>query len=99
MYCSITKGAVTGTKVSPRSASEHMNESLINLTCKGELEVDYDNDTWADHDENFHGPIDTPANRRQFPETFTWSCCDAQGAALDCKTSRHRPNRAKRVRR
>ena len=99
MYCSIIKRVVNGTKVSSRSASENMNESLINLSCKGELEVDYDSDTWADHDEDCHGPIDTSANRRQLPEAFTWSCCDAQGDALGCKTSRHRPDRAKRVRR
>ena len=43
----------------------------------GELEVDYDE--WPDHDEDCHGPIDTKMNRRENPEGFRWSCCDALG--------------------
>jgi hypothetical protein len=45
----------------------------------GELEVDYEGDVWADHDERCHGPIDTKTNRRENPDGFVWSCCGAQG--------------------
>jgi len=60
---------------------------------------DYDHDLWADHDERCHGPVDTPENRRNHPEGFIWQCCEEQGNVKGCETSRHRPNRAKRVRR
>lgn len=56
----------------------------------GELEVDYESDTWADHDERCHGPIDTKAHRREYPEGFKWSCCDAAGDEPGCET-RDRP--------
>ena len=35
-----------------------------------------DTDAFVDWDERCHGPMDTKANRRQFPENFVWSCCD-----------------------
>lgn len=38
----------------------------------GAVEVDWDSDVWADHDERCHGPIDTRDNRRSFPQGFTW---------------------------
>ncbi|EAT80976.1 hypothetical protein HBH56_164350 [Parastagonospora nodorum] len=65
---------------------------------EGEQEVDWDGDFWADHDERCHGTIDTPEMRKEHPEGFVWDCCDEPGDAAGCKTSRHRPNRAKRVR-
>lgn len=34
----------------------------------GECEVDWDNDFWADHDEDCHGPLDTDDNRVEYPE-------------------------------
>jgi hypothetical protein len=52
----------------------------------GILEVDWDDDFWADHDEDIHGEIDTNTMRRQFPEGFKWSCCEEVGTfAKGCK--------------
>ena len=45
----------------------------------GDLEVDYDGDVWADHDEDCHGEIDTNTNRREIPEGFKWTCCSKIG--------------------
>lgn len=36
----------------------------------GEIEVI--DDEWPDHDERCHGPIDTKANRRDYPHGFEW---------------------------
>lgn len=55
----------------------------------GELEPDYDDDAWPDHDEDCHGPIDTDENRMEFPEGFIWSCCDKQGHRSGCTRGRH----------
>ncbi|KAF7327394.1 hypothetical protein MKEN_00317100 [Mycena kentingensis (nom. inval.)] len=45
----------------------------------GDLECEYDR--FVDWDEDCHGPMDSRANRRDYPENFTWSCCDADGTA------------------
>ncbi|KAK7223970.1 hypothetical protein V2G26_011973 [Clonostachys chloroleuca] len=42
----------------------------------GEMEVDDDNDFWADHDENIHGTIDSDWARKEYPGGFIWSCCE-----------------------
>jgi hypothetical protein len=65
----------------------------------GDLEVDWAGDSWADHDENCHGPIDTPEMREEFPDGFIWNCCDETGEAEGCKKARHRPDRTKRIKR
>ncbi|CAH0037496.1 unnamed protein product [Clonostachys rhizophaga] len=56
----------------------------------GEMEVDDDNDFWADHDENIHGTIDSDWARKEYPGGFIWSCCEknAEGAP-GCTTGRH----------
>jgi hypothetical protein len=46
----------------------------------GELEPDYE--AWPDHDERCHGPIDTDDNKREFPDSFEWSCCQTNGGDL-----------------
>jgi len=55
----------------------------------GELEVDYDADIWADHDENCHGTIDTDSMRAEYPEGFVWTCCDKPGDEAGCTWGRH----------
>lgn len=55
----------------------------------GSLEVDYDADVWADHDENCHGEIDTDENRESFPEGFVWDCCNKAGYRRGCSVGRH----------
>ena len=54
----------------------------------GDLQVDWA--AWPDHDERCHGRIDTNANRREYPENFTWDCCDKHGDESGCEL-RSRP--------
>ncbi|KAL6704685.1 hypothetical protein ACN47E_007967 [Coniothyrium glycines] len=75
------------------------NDKRSCIWHEGELEVDHEGDFWADHDERCHGTIDTDEMRREYPEGFIWNCCDESGENEGCKKSRHRPNRAKRVKR
>jgi len=51
----------------------------------GDLEVDWEGDHWADHDEDCHGPIDTNSNRREYAEGFIWSCCGKLGGSCGCE--------------
>ncbi|KAF5534940.1 hypothetical protein FPHYL_13321 [Fusarium phyllophilum] len=64
----------------------------------GELEVDYDADVWADHDENCHGTIDTDSMREENPDGFVWTCCDKPGDKAGCTFGRHEadPNKSRR---
>ncbi|KAI8954489.1 hypothetical protein F4801DRAFT_533397 [Xylaria longipes] len=55
----------------------------------GELDVDYDSDVWADHDERCHGTIDTDENRAAYPEGFVWNCCGKSGYRGGCTRGRH----------
>ncbi|KAI4284986.1 MAG: hypothetical protein L6R38_001001 [Xanthoria sp. 2 TBL-2021] len=65
------------------------NESGDCVYHPEETEVDYDGDAWADHDEDWHGTIDSEEMRREFPEGFIYPCCDKNGESEGCKTSRH----------
>ncbi|KAJ3487314.1 hypothetical protein NLG97_g6434 [Lecanicillium saksenae] len=56
----------------------------------GEMEADYDDDTWADNDENIHGPIETEENMAEFPDAFIWDCCEQRGTAAGCEVGPHR---------
>ncbi|TCD70188.1 hypothetical protein EIP91_004367 [Steccherinum ochraceum] len=38
-----------------------------------------DESKFVDWDEDVHGPMDTPSNRRDYPDNFTWSCCKEDG--------------------
>lgn len=62
---------------------------LDEVYAKDFLDVDYDADTWADHDERCHCPYDTEENRRICPEGFIWGCCEEDGRSKGCKWSRH----------
>ncbi|KAK4082343.1 uncharacterized protein Triagg1_2155 [Trichoderma aggressivum f. europaeum] len=61
----------------------------------GELEANYDDDFWADHDEDCHGTIDTDEMREEFPEGFIWNCCDKSGDELGCRWGRHQTDPSK----
>jgi hypothetical protein len=76
-----------------------VNEQCADDHVIGELEVDYDGDFWADHDERCHGTIDTDEMREEFPDGFTWNCCDNTGSEKGCVTGRHEahPNRSKKA--
>jgi hypothetical protein len=54
---------------------------------KGDLDVD--EEYFADHDEDCHGPMDTEENRAQFPEGFIWDCCDENALSEGCETGQH----------
>ncbi|KAF2817516.1 uncharacterized protein BDZ99DRAFT_565250 [Mytilinidion resinicola] len=56
---------------------------------EGELELDYEADTWIDWDEYAHGPRDTLQHREEYPDGFTWTCCDEPGDAEGCESGRH----------
>ncbi|KAK7032773.1 hypothetical protein R3P38DRAFT_770695 [Favolaschia claudopus] len=62
----------------------------------GEMEVD--DEKFVDWDEDCHGPMDCDENRRQFPENFLWSCCEADGMSGGCATGKHTPVQHKRRR-
>jgi len=58
---------------------------------------DDDEDFWADHDEDCHGPIDTEENREQYPQGFSWDCCDEVGTAPGCTKGHHYAIEGKRM--
>ncbi|KAF7330221.1 hypothetical protein MVEN_02459200 [Mycena venus] len=43
----------------------------------GELEVN--EAKFPDWDEDCHGPMDSEHNREQYPENFSWTCCNGDG--------------------
>ncbi|KAJ7589892.1 hypothetical protein C8J56DRAFT_936441 [Mycena floridula] len=53
----------------------------------GELEAD--ESKFVDWDEDCHGPMDTLDNRSDFPENFTWSCCEGDGSSDGCVKRQH----------
>lgn len=60
--------------------------------CKfhpGENKVD--KASFVDWDENCHGPMDTLANRRAYPEKFVWTCCEEDTESEGCVTQEHMP--------
>ncbi|KAI0768103.1 hypothetical protein BD413DRAFT_444022, partial [Trametes elegans] len=59
----------------------------------GYLEVNYE--AFVDWDEDTHGPMDTPSNRREYPDNFTWSCCDCDGTEPDCVVGEHEPSKGR----
>lgn len=62
-----------------------------------EVGGDEEDDFWADHDEECHGPIDTEEMREQFPEGFTWDCCNQVGTAPGCTKGHHYAIEGKRM--
>jgi len=55
----------------------------------GELEIDYEHDTWDDWDEPCHGIMNTDENREGYPEGFIWSCCERRGGEDACRIGKH----------
>jgi len=52
-------------------------------------ELNLDEASFVDWDEDTHGPMDTPSNRREYPENFKWSCCGNDGLSEGCVTGQH----------
>lgn len=65
-------------------------DMLPQLTClQGMLKPDMH--SFADWDEEVHGPIDADDTRREFPENFLWTCCQEDGVSVGCVNGLHQP--------
>ncbi|CAD0112816.1 unnamed protein product, partial [Aureobasidium uvarum] len=71
---------------------EHCKEEFDvtdNAEDSWSLEIDWDGDFWADHDEDCHGTIDLDL-ADESPEGFEWTCCKGDGDAEGCTTGPHK---------
>jgi hypothetical protein len=82
-----------------RNQRFQLRNTGADMYVSGELEVDYDADVWADHDENCHGTINTESMRVDYPEGFVWNCCDKPGDEDGCYHGRHEadPTKSRRA--
>lgn len=55
----------------------------------GYLRINYHAEGWADWDEDVHGPMDTDEHREEWPENFTWTCCEKAGDDYGCEVGPH----------
>ncbi|KIW91266.1 uncharacterized protein Z519_08162 [Cladophialophora bantiana CBS 173.52] len=60
-------------------------------------EVDCNLHFWDDHDPDCHGDPGSFVDDPDYQEGFIWDCCDEDGNAEGCETSRHRPTRSVRA--
>ena len=73
-------------------------DAVMTLTPRlGELVVH--EASFVDWDEGPHGSMDTPSNRRDYPENFRWTCCDKDGTRDGCVHGVHRVAGARKRRR
>ncbi|KAI0784212.1 hypothetical protein C8Q75DRAFT_780533 [Abortiporus biennis] len=63
----------------------------------GILEVN--ESAFPDWDEEVHGPMDTKDNRIQYPDGFTWTCCNKDGTTDGCESDQHRPGGSRKKKR
>ncbi|KAF2188936.1 hypothetical protein K469DRAFT_702625 [Zopfia rhizophila CBS 207.26] len=54
-------------------------------------ELDEESDEWIDWDEGLHCPMGTKENRKEYPNRFTWTCCESPADAEPCCVGRHVP--------
>ena len=52
------------------------------------MELDEEGDFWADD----YGDVDTSENREEYPDGFTWTCCEQPGLEPGCQLGRHESN-------
>jgi hypothetical protein len=62
---------------------------LIKRIRAGTLEIYWDDDFWADHDEDCHGTIDLDLVD-DCPGGFRWSCCNGPGDEEACTVGPHK---------
>ncbi|KDR78786.1 hypothetical protein GALMADRAFT_1268928 [Galerina marginata CBS 339.88] len=62
-------------------------------------ELTLSEESFVDWDEDCHGPMDTPENRRQYPENFSWTCCEENGLSNGCVRDQHKPSVARKRKR
>ncbi|KAG2145352.1 uncharacterized protein EDB93DRAFT_1151899 [Suillus bovinus] len=67
--------------------------------CYHSGHLNVDEEFFADHDEDCHGPMDTEENRADFPEGFIWTCCDENALSEGCETGQHVAGRKVKKRR
>lgn len=53
-------------------------------------EIEANEELFCDWDEDCHGPMDTPENRSDYPENFSWTCCGNDGSSDGCAQGIHR---------
>ncbi|KAF4436083.1 hypothetical protein F53441_13331 [Fusarium austroafricanum] len=73
-------------------------EDNTETSCRyhpGDLDVDDEEDFWADHDEDCHGEINTVEMREEMPDGFRWSCCRKLGGRKGCTKGKHEADSAK----
>lgn len=63
------------------------NKSLL-MSRPGTLSVDHSNDYWRDCE--WDDELDTPENRLEHPQGFSWSCCYKDGTNVGCLRRAHR---------
>ena len=62
----------------------------MNRPWVGDLEPDPDADVWAEYDEEQQGPLDSEANRDEYPSGFFWNCCGKHADEDEpCMTGKH----------
>ncbi|KAF1736549.1 hypothetical protein CRV24_002156 [Beauveria bassiana] len=89
-----------GSAMADNNVGEREAKLAICVRCEKAFSVDdnedydcvYHNDdpAWYDHDVRCHGDLDTPENRKKYPEAFLWDCCDEVSTTEGCKMGRHR---------
>ncbi|KAI1420835.1 hypothetical protein F5Y12DRAFT_787957 [Xylaria sp. FL1777] len=75
-----------------------LNNDEACQTHKGTLDIDYEY-FWEDDElQNDVYPVDpeTDWRREEWPEGFTWTCCEAHGDGKPCRIMRHIPKKPKR---
>ncbi|KAL9617583.1 MAG: hypothetical protein Q9160_007653 [Pyrenula sp. 1 TL-2023] len=58
-------------------------------------EVEPIEDMFPDHDERVHGPYDQDWIRRDFPESFEYTCCEGDLNSDGCNVTRHEAKKEK----
>ncbi|KAI0437612.1 hypothetical protein F4803DRAFT_141738 [Xylaria telfairii] len=55
----------------------------------GSLDIIDDASTWDDWDDACFGDQDTEQNREEYPQGFTWDCCNERGDSPGCTRESH----------
>ncbi|KAI8623108.1 hypothetical protein F5Y19DRAFT_403482 [Xylariaceae sp. FL1651] len=69
--------------------SEDDNPSDACLYHHGSMEINDDASTWDDWEDWRSGEADSEASRKEYPEGFTWNCCDKPGPSSGCTRDSH----------
>ncbi|PMD36423.1 hypothetical protein L207DRAFT_637519 [Hyaloscypha variabilis F] len=87
--------AVADDEMVPRYAAASVarlnstSQLTIGVIANG-IQVNNEDDFWADYDEPCHGYIDDLMDELDFQDGFKWSCCDELGDAEGCKWTKHK---------